>query len=105
MNPKSEQASKLKTRKMARRAKSDLQNNLKMTLLVMLISLLNTAGNVPFSVCSILLNFMNVSPDIWYMTFFIKYFYKSGSIFLFYFFNTKYRDILNKYVRNVVDLS
>ena len=65
-----------------------------------MISLLYTAGNVPFGMYSLLVNVVSIDASVFYITIAILYTYKSLSIFIFYFFNKNYREVFHSYLKN-----
>ena len=80
---------------------NDHKGHSKITILVIMISLSNTIGNVPYSMYSLLSNFISIYPTIIDYTVFLLYLYKSSNIFLFFFFNNNYRNLFNGYIKEL----
>ena len=74
--------------------------NSKITRLVIVISLLYTLGNVPYSTYSIVSIFMTLNPIFQNVTIMILYFYKGLMIFIFYFFNSHYQNVLKSFMKS-----
>ena len=71
------------TNNIRRQVKNEQHSHARITILVILISFLNVIGNVPFSICSLLINFIDMSSQIWYMTLVFMYTIKADLYFYF----------------------
>ena len=80
---------------------SESKINLRINLMVILISSLYIVGNLPYSIYYLATRLVHVASLLGTLTYFSLYLYNSVSIFIFYFFNNNYRNILNGYVAKI----
>ena len=73
--------------------------SIKITLLVIMISLMYSVGNVPYGLYTLLNTVTTVDSAVFSAALITLYTYKSLTILLFYFFNLNYRQIFNEYIK------
>ena len=86
--------------KMGSKAKSESRANRSINLMVIAISFYYVIGTVPYSIVTIIAQFTSVDSGLLACVTASAYFSHGGSIFIFYGFNTLYRQTLNGYITN-----
>ena len=87
--------------KISQKTKNHSEGHNKITVLVIAISLLYSTGNVPYAINSLLSTFLTIDPLVLNITLLILYIYKSLTLFIFYYINTHYHNVLKSYINNL----